>query len=151
MLGAPPSVDLIDVEADLVEGDWMDRLDRAGVDWGKPTVFVAEALLLYLQSDNAREVMSMTSASTAPGSAFVYTYLGGQGASDASTFGLRESVFALGQDFASAISSPEEFLLGTGWVNSLAQTYSEFAHSVSQQWQGDEDGGVSWLCRAATA
>lgn len=147
-LGAPPSVKLIDVEADLTESDWLDRLTQAGVDWSLPTIFVAEALLLYLPSDIVHQVMSTTSLAAAPGSAFVYTYLGEQGEASPTTEALRGSIAALGEDFASSISSPEAFLVNTGWENRSTQTYNHFARSLSKRWHGDEGGGVSWLCQA---
>lgn len=150
-LGAPSSVELVDVEADLADTDWMGRLDLAGVDWDQPVVFVAEALLLYLPSDTAHQVMAMSSSRSVPGSSFVYTYLGDESKTADSTAELRESVAALGEQFASSIGSPVEFLLDTGWKNRLTQTYYEFANSLSLRWQGDEGGGVSWLCRAVTA
>lgn len=46
---APVAGDWVAVAADLASPDWLDALEAAGFDPHKPTVWVAEGLLMYLE------------------------------------------------------------------------------------------------------
>ncbi|MFJ5230838.1 SAM-dependent methyltransferase [Kitasatospora sp. NPDC088391] len=56
------------VPADLTDPAWPDRLVAAGFDPGRPTAWLAEGLLVYLEADRAAELLTTVGRLSAPGS-----------------------------------------------------------------------------------
>ncbi|WP_406639467.1 SAM-dependent methyltransferase [Amycolatopsis sp. WGS_07] len=65
--GARPRCERIAVPADLRE-DWVAALKNAGFDPGRPTVWLAEGLLVYLGREEAERLLTDVTALSAPGS-----------------------------------------------------------------------------------
>lgn len=147
VLGSPPGVEFHDLSTDLLSKRWVDQLLGAGFDPSVPTLFLAEAVLLYLPAGDASRVVDQASELAARGSSFGFTYLGTDN-SDPGVEQLSGATSSLGGDFRSAISSPAAFLAGSGWSVSTSMTYGQYAQSLGETWSGDEGGGVSWLCHA---
>lgn len=66
-LGLTPTCRRVTVAADL-RTDWLDRLRRAGHDPAVPTAWLAEGLLVYLESDAVATLLEQVSTASAPGS-----------------------------------------------------------------------------------
>lgn len=143
----PPAVDLSLVSVDLVEEDWREALLDRGYDDTLPTLFVAEAVLLYLDAQAATDVVTQAAEIAGYGSSLVFTYAGGQGALR-NDFGLSEQTARMGAPFRSSICSPEHFLRSTQWDVMTAVTYEAYSETVGGRRAADEGGGISWLCHA---
>ena len=69
----PDGVRRVEVSADLA-GDWDARLLRAGFDPARPSAWVLEAVLSYIERDAARALMARLSELPGPGSRMVLQY-----------------------------------------------------------------------------
>lgn len=145
VLGSPDTVGLHLIVSDLDGEGWMTALENTGHDCTLPTLFLAEAVLLYLTPEVARDTVLRAERLSAPGSCLAFTYRGERYPSQNE---LSAAVRSAGASFRSAISSPQEFLRDTAWKVTRGETYEGFAARSGLSWVGDEDGGVSWLCQA---
>ncbi|GAA2096719.1 SAM-dependent methyltransferase [Kitasatospora saccharophila] len=69
--GAEPACERVALPADLAEPDWTDRLLAAGFDPGRPTVWLAEGLLVYLDAEQAAGLLTAVGGLSAPGSSLL--------------------------------------------------------------------------------
>ncbi|MCY1141439.1 SAM-dependent methyltransferase [Actinoplanes sp. Pm04-4] len=72
--GDPPSTRRVGVAADLRD-DWASALQACGFMATAPTVWLAEGLLIYLNAQQADELLTTITAQSAPGSRFAGEYL----------------------------------------------------------------------------
>lgn len=63
------------VEVDFAHDDLSERLEKVGYDQEKPTVWLWEAVTLYLWEENVRLTLSTIAQMSAPGSHVILTYL----------------------------------------------------------------------------
>lgn len=63
------------VEADLSLGNWMDRLQAAGLDPSRPTVWLLEGLTGYLTLEENLDMFTRIRAASAPGSHIIATFI----------------------------------------------------------------------------
>ncbi|MFJ5924716.1 SAM-dependent methyltransferase [Kitasatospora sp. NPDC092948] len=66
--GARPQCERTALPADLTDPDWPDRLCAEGFDPGQPTAWLAEGLLVYLEADQAAQLLTTVGELSAPGS-----------------------------------------------------------------------------------
>ncbi|MGH3373220.1 MAG: SAM-dependent methyltransferase [Actinoallomurus sp.] len=109
------------IEADLRE-DWAARLDGSSFDRSVPTAWVAEGVLPYLSVEEARHLLTMVSARSAPGSRLVFEH-SGKGRQAATV--AKSAAHALAMPGAARIGSlfkgglgptGQHWLSGQGWT-----------------------------------
>ncbi|MFD0636159.1 SAM-dependent methyltransferase [Catenulispora yoronensis] len=66
--GARPHCERIVLPLDLVDPDWPNRLRAAGFDAARPSAWLAEGLLVYLDADQAAGLLGAVGELAAPGS-----------------------------------------------------------------------------------
>ncbi|WP_081952476.1 SAM-dependent methyltransferase [Kitasatospora phosalacinea] len=66
--GAEAACERVALPADLADPGWTDRLLAAGFDPGRPTVWLAEGLLVYLEVEQAAALLTAVGGLSAPGS-----------------------------------------------------------------------------------
>ena len=70
-VGARPQCERIVVAVDL-RADWLSSLTDAGFDASQPTAWLAEGLLVYLETEDARALLQTVSAASPPGSRLAF-------------------------------------------------------------------------------
>ncbi|KAA2255350.1 SAM-dependent methyltransferase [Solihabitans fulvus] len=113
-MDAQPFVRRQEVPADLAE-DWVPRLTAAGFDPGKPTLWIAEALLFFLTEDQASTLLRAMASVSAPGSQLALDILSEQLLRSPATRFFLSALAKDGIPWLFGTDEPEEFLRPTGW------------------------------------
>ncbi|MFF7331914.1 SAM-dependent methyltransferase [Streptomyces sp. NPDC008150] len=138
---AVPRCERITVPVDLRE-DWPASLTAAGHDPARPTVWIAEGLLIYLPEDTVRSLLERVGALSAPGSRMGLT-LGPRGALER----FREDAAAGSAASMWVSESPEDpvgWLKGLGWeaeTFTLRERAAAYGRPVLAPPQQDEGPG----------
>jgi O-methyltransferase involved in polyketide biosynthesis len=119
------------VPCDLSDASWVDALKEAGWDPAKPTVWVAEGLLMYLEEERVRSLLRTMADSSAEGSAFIGLSV---------TSAVIDRIRARGPSKGAASlmdtwvfgcpPNPTEFLAECGWQLRLANDRSQQAAAL---------------------
>jgi methyltransferase (TIGR00027 family) len=112
--GATARCTPLTVPVDLRE-DWPRALAAAGFEAGTGTLWLAEGLLPYLSGAESDRLLDAVTDLSAPGSRFVFDYMG-QAAMDRLAMKMTaDTVRDLGAELLLATDLPEERLTGYGW------------------------------------
>jgi methyltransferase (TIGR00027 family) len=151
VLGAPKSGSVTTVEADLRNPRWADELAASGFRADQPTVWIAEGLLFYLDSDVATAAVTQAGYLSSPGSMLGFAHFGPASAQEAMSRDMSRTAGTYGSEFVSTIRTCEQFLENTGWSVDSSTTIAREAERLGQHVKYGEVPGeeVTWLCEAS--
>lgn len=113
-MGAAPRCARAVVRADL-EHDWVAPLTEAGFDAGRPTLFVIEGLLVYLEPAAVEKLMGTVAELAAPGSGLVADVVNDDMLTSGYTRELMARLAEMGCGWHFATSSPQAYFERFGW------------------------------------
>jgi methyltransferase (TIGR00027 family) len=124
-----PTCNRVPVPVDLLNA-WPPSLLAAGFDGTRPTIWIAEGLLMYLSSSDAKQLLATITALSVPGSRFVGEYYSGPWReSDVETSNEQErAAWDLVRQaflYGPAATGPAAWLAGRGWTPGQVTTITE--------------------------
>lgn len=115
------------VAADLGDASWIKSLLNAGFDPSKPTVWIAEGLLMYLDADRVPLFLEEVAKLSAVGSALVALSVTEQVIADIKSENGKYSSTLLSEWKFGCPADPREWLQGLGWKAEVVATRASLA------------------------
>ncbi|MBB1259182.1 SAM-dependent methyltransferase [Streptomyces alkaliterrae] len=115
---AVPRCDRTTVTADL-RHDWADRLVAAGFDPSRPTAWLVEGLLMYLDEDGNDKLLTGIGELSAPGSTLALEHVNRAYVELPEMRAVHERLRRFGAGWASTLEDPVRRLTAHGWLASV--------------------------------
>lgn len=116
------------VGADLSRSSWLRRLAEAGHEAEKPTIWLAEGILLYLEEAEVRSVLDATAALSTPGSRLGADLVNRDMFLSPSGWPILEAFSWLGSPLRFGTNLPEALLAEYDWLARAVQPGEKGAH-----------------------
>ena len=116
------------VAADLGDASWAGELFAAGFDASKPTVWLAEGLLMYLQPERVTALLTELAGLSAPGSALLTVSVTDDVIADIKTKGTNSELMGTWQ--FGCPPDPRQWLTSVGWQAQVVATRASLAGAL---------------------
>jgi O-methyltransferase involved in polyketide biosynthesis len=116
------------VAADLSDASWKTALLNAGFDPSKPTVWLAEGLLMYLEPSRVDSLLKEIAGMSAPGSALLTVSVTDDVVTNIKTNGTASDLMSTWQFGCPA--DPKPWLAGLGWNAAVVATRASLAKAL---------------------
>lgn len=114
LIAERPRCRRIAIGADLA-ADWVSALSAAGHDAGRPTAWLIEGLLQYLDEPTVRTVLRGVDSLSAPGSVLLYDVVGATLLNSPALAEVRRSMAERGSPWLFGTDAPAELAQAHGW------------------------------------
>lgn len=134
-VGAKPKARRISLGVDLL-ADWTTPLRSAGFNPKRPTAWLVEGLLYFLDSAERDRLLRELTELSAPGSKFMADYVSASSLQGAAMLAWRERMAAQGHPWRSGCDEPEQLMRDFGWSAKTTvygepkADYGRWAHAV---------------------